>query len=92
MIHCDDRQCRIDGVITVENAASILGELKPHIVNKLSELDFSGVTRVDSSGLALMLSCKREAQKQNSLLRLTGLSDSVAILAELYGITPLLQA
>lgn len=92
MIECDDSRCRIDGAITVENAASILAELKPRIAENIALLDFSGVAVVDSTVLALILSCKRASEQQNYQLRFSGFSPSVTTLAELYGLTPLLQA
>ena len=92
MIECDDSRCRIDGAITVENAASILAELKPRIAENIALLDFSGVAVVDSTVLALILSCKRASEQQNYRLLFSGFSPSVTTLAELYGLTPLLQA
>ena len=92
MIECDDTQCQIKGAITVENATSILAELKPRIAEKIPLLDFSGVTQVDSAVLALILSCMREAAQQKYILLFSGFSTSVTTLADLYGIAPLLQA
>ncbi|MEQ1592271.1 MAG: STAS domain-containing protein [Thiobacillaceae bacterium] len=91
MIECDDKQCHVSGDITVECAASLLNELKPHIAKNVSELDLSGVSNVDSTVLALILSCKREAQLRERTLRLSGLPASVITLADLYGISSLLQ-
>ena len=92
MIECDDSGCRIGGAITVENAASILVELMPRISENIPLLDFSGVAVVDSTVVALILSCKRASEQQNYQLRFSGFTPSVITLAELYGITPLLQA
>lgn len=92
MIECDGLQCRIEGAVTVERAAALLAELKPYISEKIPLLDFSGVAHVDSTVLALILSCKRYAQHQNYLLRFSGFPASVTTLADLYGIAPLLQA
>lgn len=92
MIECDDTACRIVGEITLANAATLLAELKPHIANKLPLLDFSGVEQGDSTVLALILSCKREAAQYQYPLRFSGFPASVITLADLYGVTPLLQA
>ena len=92
MVECDATQCRIAGEITVECAASLLTEISPHIAEKIPLLDFSGVGHVDSTVLALILSCMREAQQQNYSLRFSGFPPNITTLAELYGITALLPA
>ena len=92
MVECNDAQCRIAGAVTLENAASILAEIKPYIAQKVPLVDFSGVAQVDSTVLALILSCMREAEQQNYSLRFSGFPPSVTRLADLYGIAPLLQA
>lgn len=92
MLACDASQCKIAGDITFVNAASTITEITPHIAAKIPALDFSGVGHVDSSALALILSCMREAQQQHYSLRFSGLPANIIILAELYGITPLLPA
>lgn len=91
MVDCDEAQCRIQGEITLVNAASILDELKPRIAKKIPLLDFSGVAQVDSTALALILSCMREAEQQNYRLRLSGLPASITTLADLYGVAPFLH-
>lgn len=92
MLACDASQCKIASDITFVNAASTFTEITPHIAAKISALDFSGVGNIDSSALALILSCMREAHQQNYSLRFSGLPSNITTLAELYGITPLLPA
>jgi phospholipid transport system transporter-binding protein len=92
MIECDGRQCRIAGAITVDRAGKMLHVLKLHLAGKITELDFSRVDTVDSSILALVFSCLRDARGQGRNLRLTGLPASVMTLADLYGVASLLQA
>ena len=92
MVECDANQCRITGDITVACAAALLTEITPHIADKISSLDFSGVGHVDSTALALILSCMREAQQQIYSLRFSGFPPNITTLAELYGITALLPA
>lgn len=89
---CTVTECRLDGEISVETAATLLNELKPHIANQLPTIDFSGVTQVDSSVLALMLSCQREAAQHNYRLHFFGLSRNITTLADLYGVDFFLQA
>lgn len=92
MLECSNTECRLNGEITVETAATLLGELKPRIANQMPALDFSDVTQVDSSVLALMLSCQREAAQHNYRTRFAGLSKNITTLADLYGVDFLLQA
>lgn len=92
MLACTDIECRLDGEITVETVASLLNELKARIADKLPALDFSGVTQVDSSVLALILSCQREAAQQHYRLHFSGLSHKITTLADLYGVDAFLQA
>ena len=86
MLVCTDTECRLDGEISVETVAALLNELKPRIANHLSTLDFSGVTQVDSSVVALMLSCQREAAQHQYRLNFSGLSQNISTLADLYGV------
>lgn len=86
MLQCTDTECRLDGEISVETASLLWNELKPRIAKRLTTLDFSGVTQVDSSVLALMLRCQREATQYDSRLRFSGLPPSVSTLADLYGV------
>lgn len=92
MLRCTDTACRLDGDITVTSAALILDELKPHIADGLQTLDFSGVTQVDSSVLALIMSCQREAAQFHRRLHLSGISGNITTLADLYGVDSFLQA
>ena len=92
MLACTDTTCLLDGDITVASAAPILDELKPHIADGLQTLDFSGVAQVDSSVLALIMSCQREAAQFNRRLHLTGISGNITTLADLYGVDSFLQA
>ena len=92
MLICTDTTCRLDGDITVATAALILDELKPQIADGLQMLDFSGVKQVDSSVLALIMSCQREAAQYHRRLQLSGLSGSITTLADLYGVDSFLQS
>lgn len=92
MLVCTDTECRLDGEISVETAAALLNELKPRIASHVPTLDFSGVTHVDSSVVALMLSCQREAAQHQYRLHFSGLSQNISTLADLYGVDFLFKA
>ena len=54
------------------------------------ELDLSGVTRVDSAGLALLLELARAAKRAGRELRCTRAPEQLRKLADFFGLTPLL--
>ena len=57
----------------------------------LEWLDACGVQSFDSAGLALLLACRRAAQKRQQSLRVLGWTDSLRSLAQVYGVMPLLD-
>ena len=54
------------------------------------ELDLSGVTRVDSAGLALLLELSRTARAGGRELKLSGAPEQLRRLAGFFGLSPLL--
>ena len=54
-------------------------------------LDASGVQSFDSAGLALLLDCRRFAQKHRQSLQVQGWTSSLLALAQVYGVLPLLD-
>lgn len=54
------------------------------------ELDLSGVTRVDSAGLALLLELARIARGRGRELRCAHAPEQLQRLAEFFGLSPLL--
>lgn len=55
-------------------------------------LDLSGVAQVDSSVLALIMACQRVAAQHQRKLLISGLSDNITTLADLYGVDFILAA
>ena len=55
-------------------------------------LDASALQQFDSSALAVMLACRREAQRLGRSLQVRGLPDRLRELATLYGVLEWLQA
>lgn len=58
------------------------GSLLEHIEN----IDVSGLKHVDSTGLAMLVRLKGEFQAKNRSLNITGVSDNLNTLIELYGV------
>lgn len=55
------------------------------------EIDLSGVTRVDSAGVALLLELTRQARAGQRELRLRGAPQQLRRLADFFGVAPLLE-
>ena len=55
-------------------------------------LDASALQQFDSSALAVLLACRREAMALGRSLQVQGLSDQLRELASLYGVLDWLQA
>ena len=60
--------------------------------DKVILIDGTGLLHFDSSALAVLLSCRREAQAIGRRLQVQGLPDKLAQLAALYGVLDWLQA
>ena len=54
-------------------------------------IDFSGVTEIDSSAVALLLHWRREASRLDKALRYIHLPPNLVSLAELYGVDQLIH-
>ena len=87
MIVCDQGVCRIEGALTVDTVADVLRQLRPHLAEGATRLDFSQVGHADSAALALIFSAQRAAKPG---LVVSGLPASFVTLAELYGVSDLL--
>jgi phospholipid transport system transporter-binding protein len=79
---------RLEGELTLESVTACLERDLP--VGSLVVFDFSGVTRVDSSALALLLAWLRRAKTRGSAVELRALPESLLSLAQLYGVDTLL--
>ena len=54
-------------------------------------IDFSAITGVDSSAVALLLEWRRQAAERGKRLEYVNLPPNLVALAELYGVTELIQ-
>ncbi len=76
---------QLTGPITFANAHSVWDAFEPTAAGTAT-IDVSGVTQVDSAGLALITALKRKAGAQ---CRVVGLTSKLAALADAYGIEAL---
>jgi phospholipid transport system transporter-binding protein len=73
--------------LLAESAAYALQENLPECL----AIDFSSVTDIDSSAVALLLHWRREATRLGKALRYIHLPPNLASLAELYGVDQLIH-
>ena len=76
--------------IAMSNAAELAAAGRAAIAQRDAEFDLSGVTRCDSSAVAVLLDWQREAAALGVELRVTGVPAAVTSLAEVYGVAELL--
>jgi phospholipid transport system transporter-binding protein len=87
---------KLEGPLSFESLPRVLAEsaayeAKPDLPDRLT-IDFAGVTAVDSSAVALLLEWRRRALARDKQLAFENLPANLMALAELYGVTDLIQA
>ncbi len=92
MITHDGDRLLLQGPVTIATVSALLAQACTLIATGVTVLDFKGVTEVDSAAVALALECIREARRRDIVLSLANLPEAMQHLAELYGVSELLQA
>ena len=82
----------LSGELDFAHAREVLESARPQVLAGSGpvELDLSGVTRVDSAGLALLLELTRAARREGRTLRCTRAPEQLRRLAEFFGLTQVL--
>lgn len=85
----------LEGALSFETLPRVLTESRaytssPDLPDRLT-IDFSAITEVDSSAVALLLEWRREAARRGKGLYFVNLPANLLALAELYGVTGLIQ-
>lgn len=80
LMHAQARGCLDDLVRAMTNSQ-----------DRVVLLDAAALQQFDSSALAVLLACRREAHSLGRSLEVQGLTARLAQLARLYGVLPLLQ-
>lgn len=86
VIEFDDGNCAfISGALTFDTAPGLYEDMAAHVRNGAlpARLDLSGVTTVDSAGLALLLEWQAVRNQQGASLIVTGAPSSLVSLAQL---------
>jgi phospholipid transport system transporter-binding protein len=86
---------QLKGALSFETLPRVLAEsqaysARPDLPGRLT-IDFSAITEVDSSAVALLLEWRREAARHGKVLNFTNLPANLLALADLYGVTGLIQ-
>ena len=83
---------RLEGELSFRSATATFAKARAAIEDGQGpvELDLSGVTRVDSAGLALLLELARLAKARGRELRCARAPEQLRRLADFFGLTPLL--
>lgn len=85
----------LEGALSFESLPRVLAEslaysARTDLPDRLT-IDFSAITEVDSSAVALLLEWRREAARRGKGLYFANLPANLLALAELYGVTGLIQ-
>ena len=77
--------------LTISEARATLAEVQPQLqVADDPVIDASALVELDTSAVALLLDCRRQANSRGKQLRVTGAPPKLAQLAQLYGVRELL--
>ena len=84
----------LPAVVTHSQALETAHGLKVQVATEAASLviDASALTQFDSSALAVMLACRREAIALGKTFAVQGLPDKLAQLAGLYGVAELIPS
>lgn len=79
----------LEGPITLKEALSVRQEGETMIANGCAIVDLSGISRVDSSALSVLLAWRRFASNSGTTVDFRNIPDSLQSLIELYGVNAL---
>ena len=90
-----DEALALTGALSFETIPAVLAESvtyaeRPDLPDRLT-IDFSGITGVDSSAVALLLEWRRQALRRRKTLVFVNLPPNLLALATLYGVADLIQ-
>ena len=91
MIRREGDELRVTGPLTMQTVPELAEAVEEHLRTGANQIDFSEVTEVDSSAVALTLEWQRLAARNNILLRLLNLPAAMLNLSKLYGVSELVQ-
>ena len=92
MIRRESDSLVLEGAVTLDTVAVLVGAVEEHMRQGARVVDFREVTEVDSAAVALALEWLRHAEESKTALRLANLPAAMRNLAKLYGVSELLQS
>ncbi len=87
MLRVEDGVALLDGDLILANARQWLEQGEAALQEGVTVFDLEGLGNLDSSALSLMLSLRRRAQSSGVRIEFRHTPESLASLAELYGVT-----
>jgi len=69
-----------------------LWQTRESILGSVTSIDVSGLTHVDSSGLALILQFISDAEKRKELIEIKGITSNLETLITLYNVKPMVNS
>ena len=91
MIRREGDTLLVTGPLTMETVPKFTGVVDQHFRAGVTQIDFSAVTEIDSSAVALALEWQRIAAGNKVQLQLCNLPPAMLNLARLYGVSELVQ-
>ncbi len=90
MIQRSGDRLEVSGAMTLDEATALLAQGAAALSGERSVFDLSGVTGVDSSGLAVVFGWMRAARAQGGTMAIANAPKNLLSLAEVYGVADLL--
>ena len=82
---------RFEGALTFDDAERVFAASRAAPLPASGVADFSGMTRADSSALAVVIALKRRAAAEGRQLAVANLPESLRALAVVYGVENLID-
>lgn len=85
-IEVQGKTLRVSGDMTLDNVDALLAESRNAFTSENLEIDLSGVTEVDSTGVSLLFEWLRQAHSRNASLVFVNVPPNLVNMATLYGV------
>jgi phospholipid transport system transporter-binding protein len=81
----------LSGEVVINTASALLEASKLLMLGPNTNIDFSGVTNIDTSTISLIFEWKRRAQKENQSIKFVNLPANLNSLTQLYGVNEMIN-
>ena len=87
MVSPDGDNFRVSGPVTLDNVCAVIEEGRRAFEGRADVIvDLSGLEKVDSSAISMMLEWARDAARGDRRMRFAGLPEDLKSLARVYGV------